>query len=202
MEYALKLSWPEARALADAGSLVRRINWTDRWLFKEAGIWWVQLAAGSVRVVQAYDFTAAEFRAGDWTTIWPDQYSCVVVEPPPPPPEDPEPPGGPIRQRVEFSGKASRPRGPFQLVGPRYGFRRIANPFSAGCVVDIEAQGLDDGLDVNGIEVTNPRGSYYYGYGPLFHFTLALAAGGSFSIAAVDHYGGDVNYYLNLTFTL
>lgn len=87
MDYQVNLDWTQARALAEAGSLIRRINWLDRFIFVESFVWFLKKGS-DISVVTAKDFTTAEFLAGDWTTTWPDQLICYN----PPPDPDPETP--------------------------------------------------------------------------------------------------------------
>lgn len=88
MDYHVNLDWTQARALAEAGSLIRRINWLDRFLFVESFVWFLK-KGDAISVVTAQDFTTAEFLAGDWTTTWPDQLVCYNPPPPDPDPETP-----------------------------------------------------------------------------------------------------------------
>jgi hypothetical protein len=63
------LTWPEARALAQLGQLIRREAATT-WIRRTAGGLW-QVLDGSfvvVRVVSESDFLTADFYAEDWTT--------------------------------------------------------------------------------------------------------------------------------------
>lgn len=87
MEYQVNLTWAQARELARSGSLIRRVNWLDRWIFCTGGLWWL-LLNDIARVVQATDFGRYEFLASDWTTTHPDQLVCY--NPPPVTPEQPE----------------------------------------------------------------------------------------------------------------
>lgn len=68
------LSWPEARSEAEAGKLVRREAWplpgSDRaWLRRRAVLWEsLDKRLASLGIVEAAEFTSAEFFATDWTT--------------------------------------------------------------------------------------------------------------------------------------
>ncbi len=62
------LDWFAARLLARAGKSVRRVAWGDgKWLAYFECLWWVRETGETWRVVQAEDFSEAEFRARDWT---------------------------------------------------------------------------------------------------------------------------------------
>lgn len=60
------LDWFSAAEKARQGTPVRRVEWTDRWLVYQRGLWWIRLAATS-RVVAATDITADDLLARDWT---------------------------------------------------------------------------------------------------------------------------------------
>lgn len=68
------LTWPEAKQEAAAGKLVRREAWplpgSDRaWLRKRAVLWeTLDKNLASLGIVEAGEFTSAEFFAKDWTT--------------------------------------------------------------------------------------------------------------------------------------
>lgn len=198
MNYQLDLTFDQAATLAATGAWIRRWGWVDRWLFLVAGLWWLKPNDGPARVVRATDFTRVEFEASDFTTMYPDQIVCLPV--PPPEPEPQPGPAGPITKYFAESGNADRPRGGFRSA-VFYGTQTVANPFSTDCTVEIVANWLDDGLAVNGIQVTTPGGNYYAGYSPLFVYRFPLFSGGSFTIAAADHYGGIWQYGLAITFT-
>lgn len=76
------LPWRAARALAKAGSRVRRAEWTDRYIFSSPGglHWIADYDETFQRVVQADDFERAEFLALDWTDADPDQNYCVGID--------------------------------------------------------------------------------------------------------------------------
>lgn len=71
--FAVRLSWLQACVLGKAGMQVRRAGWVDRYVFWAHGLWMIQFmdattkALGVLRVVTNADWTAAEFRALDWT---------------------------------------------------------------------------------------------------------------------------------------
>ena len=70
------LTWPQALALALAGSYVRRELWTDKRLFHtDGGLVWVD--GSPSRVVQSADFGREEFLAKDWTNMGFDQGHCL-----------------------------------------------------------------------------------------------------------------------------
>ena len=68
------LTWMEARAQAQAGKLIRREDWplpgSDRaWLRRRAVLWEaLDKNLASLGIVEAAEFTSAEFFAEDWTT--------------------------------------------------------------------------------------------------------------------------------------
>lgn len=75
------LSWPEARALAISGQLVRREAWTN-WLKRRLGLWeLLDPAFASLRVVRAGDFSSADAFASDWTTDLPEVARDVCARP-------------------------------------------------------------------------------------------------------------------------
>jgi len=110
-DFLYNLTWPEARAVAQAGGLVRRYGWTDRWLKRTRGnLYWIEpLSGAAMHVVRNTDFTRTEFLAGDWTTLAPDQHHCILPDPdpeeppPPPPPPEPEPAGEPVSMQVSHA---------------------------------------------------------------------------------------------------
>lgn len=62
------LDWFAARELARKGTAIRRVGWErGTWLYARVGLWWLRLPDLSWRVVTAGDFSAADFRARDWT---------------------------------------------------------------------------------------------------------------------------------------
>ena len=74
-----KLSWPQARSLAHAGSVVRREWWLARSIFATAGnLYWMQW--GAKRVALSTDFTAADYNALDWTDSTPEKGHCVGID--------------------------------------------------------------------------------------------------------------------------
>ena len=77
-----RLTWPQARALSDAGARVRRADWDDRYIFRTAGglHWLSDYAQTYSRVVCGADFQRSEFLAGDWTDADPDQNHCVGID--------------------------------------------------------------------------------------------------------------------------
>jgi len=78
------MSWTQARdyALAVPGRRIRRVGWSDRWLFPAGHLWWGEtIATGESHVVAASEFGPGEFAAVDWTNIWPDQQVCVFPAP-------------------------------------------------------------------------------------------------------------------------
>ena len=74
------LSWPQARALADNGSVVRRAGWLSSSIFATAGgLYWFNAPDGSQRVITAVDFQRGEFLAMDWTDSAANQGHCVGI---------------------------------------------------------------------------------------------------------------------------
>jgi hypothetical protein len=74
------MTWSEARAVARAGTPVRRAGWLDRWIRWDRYLWWVRPVnpvtgadTGSLRVVQSTDWSPSEFLAADWTTDPPER---------------------------------------------------------------------------------------------------------------------------------
>lgn len=193
MVYQINLTWYQARDLALAGAMIRRIGWIDRWLYFRGSFWWVLPLVGKERVVQSYDFTAAEFLASDYTTTLPSQYLCFTPVPPedpePEPPEQPEA-GGPVVQlyqfRVENSPKSSA----------RVGERLIVNPIAGPAKVWLH--GLADDrfrLKLNGVwVVASTNGSADWNYTATVDYRFLLGAGQSFSIAASNEGGGVCKY--------
>lgn len=75
------LSWPQARALADNGSVVRRAGWLSSSIFATAGgLYWFNAPDGSQRVITAVDFQRGEFLALDWTDSAANQGHCVGID--------------------------------------------------------------------------------------------------------------------------
>ncbi|MEI6493828.1 MAG: hypothetical protein WCO94_14870 [Verrucomicrobiota bacterium] len=75
------LSWPQARALALAGQLIRREAWTN-WLKRRTGLWeLLDPAFASLRIAQAGDFLSADAFASDWTTDLPETTRDVCARP-------------------------------------------------------------------------------------------------------------------------
>lgn len=62
------LTWPEARALALAGTRVRMEEWETEWLWHGRALWFIGEEMEGGRVVQAGDFGSDEFLASRWTT--------------------------------------------------------------------------------------------------------------------------------------
>ena len=74
-----KLSWNQARALAESGSIVRREWWLARSLFRTEGdLFWMNWG-GVKRVVLSTDFTQADENALDWTDTSPEQGHCLNI---------------------------------------------------------------------------------------------------------------------------
>ena len=188
MALEFDLSWRQAEQRGFVGQLVRRIAWLDRFLFWVSGIWFIQVAGQAPRVVEAGDFTMVEFKATDYTTMAPDQFHCVKPHEPEPEPE-PEP-GGPITRTYLWFGPAMRHQGSYQSQATLVGTIVVENPLNVTCSVKLTLLGADDGLAVNGVEVT-PLGRFYYEpYEPIFTYQFVLPKGGKFTLAAADHYGG------------
>ena len=81
------MNWFNARDLAQAGTPIRRLPWTDKWITYWRGLWWCHIRDTAPRVVRTTDFGKPEFLAEDWTTIAPERVDCPPVIPPviPPP---------------------------------------------------------------------------------------------------------------------
>ncbi len=74
------LSWPQAKALADTGSVVRRAGWINKSIFVNAGrLCWLNAPDGSQRVMRASDFARGDFLALDYTDSAPNQGHCVGI---------------------------------------------------------------------------------------------------------------------------
>lgn len=205
MAYQTNLSWPEARALARAGAMVRRIGWLDRWLFASGPLWFILPNAGDRRPVQSTDWTAAEFLATDFTTILVDQFECAFPTQPDP---DPQPdPGGPIVQLYEFYidlpyNTGRRPIGGY----PIYGQREIANPFATACNVWLH------GVADDHFRLKLPAGSSFIrasvdgsadpNYTDTVDFRFPLPAGATFWIGATNEGGGPCKFSINGEFSL
>lgn len=65
---AWSLDWFAASAAARAGTKVRRVAWTDRWLVLYHGLWWIVAGSSEPRVVKSTDVTDDDLLARDWTT--------------------------------------------------------------------------------------------------------------------------------------
>jgi hypothetical protein len=93
------MNWFSARDFAKAGTPIRRLPWTDKWITYWRGLWWCHIRDTAARVVRTTDFGKTEFLAEDWTTIAPEREDCPPVDPPvvDPTPSDPpiDPPGEP-----------------------------------------------------------------------------------------------------------
>lgn len=60
------LDWFAAEMLAESGSQIRRVSWTNKVLIKQSALWF--LVSGSAKtLVQTANFGADEFNARDWT---------------------------------------------------------------------------------------------------------------------------------------
>ena len=68
--------WPTAILAGKAGHLVRRKEWTDRWLRYYNGLWWLRIGTATPTVVKASDFGREEFLSSDWTNLPPE---CVTA---------------------------------------------------------------------------------------------------------------------------
>jgi hypothetical protein len=64
--------WKTAELAGRSGHLVRRKDWTTKWLRWYAGLWWLREDGETERVVRAEDFGRDEFLATDWTHMPPD----------------------------------------------------------------------------------------------------------------------------------
>ena len=75
------LSWPQAKALADTGSVVRRAGWLSSSIFStDGGLYWLNAPDGSQRVITAADFKRGEFLALDWTDSAANQGHCIGID--------------------------------------------------------------------------------------------------------------------------
>lgn len=68
----VRLSWFQARYLAERGVKIRREGWQDHYLYRTTGLWWMQLYNPTTKAdtthapVVAAQWTEADFRANDW----------------------------------------------------------------------------------------------------------------------------------------
>lgn len=76
------MNWFNARDLAQAGTPIRRLPWTDKWITYWRGLWWCHIRDTAPRVVRTTDFGKPEFLAEDWTTIAAEREDCPPVIPP------------------------------------------------------------------------------------------------------------------------
>lgn len=76
MSATVFFDWPTAAQAGKAGYMVRRKEWTDRWLQYYNGLWWLRLGTDTPHVVKSADFGREEFLAADWTNLPPE---CVTA---------------------------------------------------------------------------------------------------------------------------
>lgn len=61
------LDWFTAENIAQTGTPIRRVAWTDKWLIAFGVLWYFQHTDGTKTLVQTGEFGAAEFTARDYT---------------------------------------------------------------------------------------------------------------------------------------
>ena len=57
------LDWFAAETLAKAGTKIRRVSWTDRWLQRQGALWLLAIGTTAPRVIKTTDFGADELNA-------------------------------------------------------------------------------------------------------------------------------------------
>lgn len=77
MSATVYFDWPTAALAGKAGHLVRRKEWTNRWLRYYNGLWWLRIGVDAPHVVQSADFGRDEFLAADWTNLPPECVQAV-----------------------------------------------------------------------------------------------------------------------------
>lgn len=74
---SIAFNFQVARLAAMMGHMIRRVDWTDRWVRFYNGLWWIIPTSGEPRVVTTEDFAASDFKALDWTHMRPD---CIASQ--------------------------------------------------------------------------------------------------------------------------
>ena len=181
------LSWPQALALAVAGSFVRRERWTAKRLFRtDGGLVWVDGVPS--RVVRATDFGRDELLALDWTNMGFDQGDCL-----------PHP--GWTHLSIHETLVVTNPQYGWD-VGAAVGARTTwANPFSVARVARVWANtgyGGGASLSLKGFTFLRKSSVPYGGGSTNADYTVApgatiIAVGGIYGLAAGIVFAQEVN---------